>query len=169
MPESSVWTRNTVQYGAADIIGRVLCGDTRAVPAGMYLEFTNNLGAWVQPTGFGRSGYNYFHSLAADTDIIQVPLVISPGYDSTGTPYDSNRVTFVAQSGGVDGVMGENGNLAFTRGVSYIVGGGVIAMPDTDDWSQDIVFTRGYTTAASAVLRPADPNEVMMRWQFVVG
>lgn len=169
LPSPSTWTTNTVQYGAADIIGRVLTGDAAALPSGIYFEFTNNLAAWVKPTDFGRSGYTYFHSLSSDTDIIRVPLLLTPGYDTTGSPYSANRVTFVAQSGGIDGVAGENGNLNFTRGVSYIVGGGVIAMVDDDDWSQDLVFTRGYTDNADAVLRPADPNEVMLRWQFVVG
>ena len=168
LPVPIKWSANTVQYGAADVLGRLLSGDTRVVPAGMYLEYTNNLGAWVQPTNFGREGFTYFHSMAGTTDVIRVPLLQTPGYDASSATYVSNRTTFIAQSGGTDGVAGKNGVINFTRSTSYIVGGGLIAMPDADDWSQDLVLTRGYVSSADAIQRPADPNEVMMRWQFVI-
>lgn len=162
------WTKNSVQFGAADVLGRLLSGDIRVVPAGMYMEFTNNLGAWVRPTNFGREGYTYFHSILAGTDVIRVPLLQTPGYDASSDIYASNQTTFIAQSGGADGVAGKNAVLTFDRAVSYVVGGGLIAMPDPDDWSQDLVLTRGYVASADAILRPASPNEVMMRWQFVI-
>lgn len=162
------WTENSVQFGAADVIGRLLSGDTRVVPAGMYMQFTNNLGAWVRPTNFGRLGYTYFHSISAGTDVIRVPLLQTPGYDASSDVYASNQTTFIAQSGGADGVAGLNGVLTFDRSTSYVVGGGLIAMPDADDWSQDLVLTRGYVASADSILRPASPNEIMMRWQFVI-
>ena len=162
------WFRNSIQFGAADVIGRLLTGDVRVVPAAMYIEFTNDLGSWVRPTDFGRSGYSYYHSLAGITDIIRVPLIQTGGYEASGALYASNQATFVAQTAGADGVAGMNGNLNFTRSTSYVVGGGLIATPSEDDWSNDIVLTRGYVDSADALQRPADPNEIMLRWQFVV-
>jgi len=168
-PNLNKWTKNTIQFGAADVFGRLLCGDTRVLPTGMYLEFTNDIDSWVKPTDFGRSGYDYFHTMSDDTDIIRVPLLLTPGYEASSDAYESNKVTLVAQSSGIDGVLGQNSVLPFTRALSTVVGGGVIAMPDADDWSEDIVITRGYVDSDESVMRPADPKEVVMLWQIIVG
>lgn len=166
LPSVAEWSKNTVQFGAADVIGRLLTGDTRVVPNGFYLEFRDDLLGWSVPTNFGRQGYDYFHGGMSTTDVLRVPLLQTAGYAASSTIYASNQVTFIGQSAGADPVLGKNGDYSFTRSTSYIVGGGLIAMPDADDWTQDIVLTRGYVS--TPLQRPADPNEVMVRWQFII-
>lgn len=163
------WSPNSIQFGAADAVGKLLTGDTRYAPAGMYIQYVNNMGAWSTPTDYGRDAKAYFHTLSGgNTDILRVPLLVTPSADSSSDSlYDTNRVTFLAQTAGVDGAAGLiQPAVTFQRGVSTVVGGGLIAMPDADDYTKDVILTRGYLE--DALERPADPHEVLLRWQVIL-
>jgi hypothetical protein len=97
-------------------------------------------------------------------------LVGAPGLETSDeTLYQNNRATFLAQTSGADGVSGVNGNETFKRGTSKVVGGGLIAMPDENDHTQDLVITRGYLASGDEITRPADPHEVMLQWEVTIG
>jgi hypothetical protein len=168
-PLPQAWDKNTLQFGLADAFGLLLSGGLTSARLGMYIQYCNNMGSWTTPTGYGRSGKTYFHTLADGiSDIIRVPLVIAPASAASSDVYEFNSTTFLAQSAGANGAAGLiQPAVTFQRSVSTIVGGGLIAMPTPDDYTKDIVLTRGYLS--DTLLRPASPFEVLMRWQIIVG
>ncbi len=165
------WFPNSLQFGAADAIGRLLSGDLTRRPVGMYIQYCNDMGSWVTPEDFGRDGKGYFHSLADGiSDILRVPLIQTPDtVSSNDALYSSNVSRYTAMTAGTDGLAGLiQSGVTFDRGVSVVVGGGLIAMPDADDYTQDVVLTRGYLPDAEQLTRPADPFEIMLGWRIQI-
>jgi len=135
----------------------------------MYLQFTN-AATYTPPSedDISRDGSLFHGSLPEEHDILRVPLLALPTSTASGGVYSSNCVSFIAATAGDDGSPGLIDELPFTRGLSLVVGGGVIAMPDPDDYTQDIVLSRGYLTEAGQLVRPDAPAEIAVRWQITI-
>lgn len=170
MPTFTVWSANKIQYAAADALGRMLQGDTSAVPAGMYIEFTNDV-SWTAPADPGREASAYYHDTIPDTrDFLRVPFIVHASVSASSAVYESNVVDFLAVTSTPDSGKGVNDKLTFTRGTSKVVGGGVVAVPDWSDPDQDLIITRGYFASDGTLTWPVSaPGEIMMRWQITLG
>jgi len=167
------WFANHPQFGLADALSMMLKGTLKPDQLGMYIQYTNDTEAWGDgPSDFGRNGNAYFHGLDdGHSDILRVPLLQSPGRDSTDSSlYAGNRTTYLAMTGGEDGKDGlvQGSTVPFDRESSVVVGGGVVAMVD-EDYTNDIVMTRGYVDEEERMTRPAAPLEVVLHWQIVLG
>lgn len=139
-------THNLILFSGADVLAQCLAGNSKFAVTTMYLEFKNlgSPGDPIVPPAFDRTGgIGYYNGLVSslDTDFIRVPLTVNPTITPSGLEYNGNRLTFFGMTEGTTGFFGK----PFNPGVnSAVYGAGLIAAPDADDQSQDVVFSRVY-------------------------
>lgn len=135
-------------YLAAQSLG---LGNPAYKVAAAYIEYKNvvNPGDPVPIPAYDRTaGLAYFTTLPVNQDYLRVPLAgfptidIAPGFE----PYfisglTGNRVSFVAQSAGSQGVLGRPFSDA---ALSKIFGITLVATPVLSDPTQDVILSRGY-------------------------
>ena len=159
---------NLVVYDWAEAVSRLLSdrtdGKNYAIN-GMYLEFENNLGNQVTPPTYDRSGAaSYYSSLATHptVDYLRVPIVAS-GLDTTDpTNYPTaNRITFFAMTQGTQGVHGKPFD---DVNQSRVFGGALVCVPDWNDPTQDIIFSRTYVTGNDQLVKTSG-KEITAKWE----
>jgi len=174
---------NQIQYDwgyiAAQAIGR---GQSAYKIAAMYIEYENLAPSSSSASSFGGEtpvsipsfgrdeGTEYYDDLQSSgtRDFLRVPLLQDPmigvatGYESYFTAgVDGNKLTFFAQSQGVEGVHGKT----FSDSVnSKIFGAALVATPVFADRTQDVVFARSYFPEAEQTLKEAS-SQVGISWE----
>lgn len=145
---------------AAYAIGR---GDADYRIRAFYVEYENVASPGDPVTVPGDvpldEGVDYYLSLSGSRDFLRVPVVglagIDPGsgYEEFFTGSDhGNRISLQAVSSGSVGVLGR----PFSDTVnSTVCGLAIVATPDWDDITQDLVFARGYYAADKQVPKAA--------------
>lgn len=170
-PESCLENQLQVWSGyiAAKAIGQ---GDGNFRIRGFYIEFENVAlpGDPVSaPVSFSvNDGIEYYQNLTGDRDYLRVPLAGVPtiqvpaGMESIfAEPGQGNRILLFAETAGSVGVNG----LPFSDAVnSKIYGLAIIAAPDWNDPSQDLVFARGYYQESQQKLKSAG-TQIGVSWQ----
>jgi hypothetical protein len=135
--------QNLILYSGADILGRLLAGQSAYAINMVYLEFKNT-GAAITPPAVSRAdGIAYYNGLSGsmDTDFLRLPLLVEPSVDASGADYESNQATFFAESEGTEGFFSK----PFSETASsFVFGAALVAAPDPTDQSKDIVFSRVY-------------------------
>ena len=137
---------NTILFTGADIVARCLAGDTDYRINAMYFEY-KNLAASGDPItapSYDRSdASSYYASLAgtSDTDIVRANLMTGATYQSSGSDYNGNIVSFVAMTEVGQGYYGK----AFSATTnSEVYGAALVAAPAINDITRDIIFSRVY-------------------------
>lgn len=161
---------NLIAYDWGAILGELLRGAPDAKNysfGGMYLEFENNGGAAVTPPSPSRGGnHDYYASLAssATRDYLRVP-VVARTLDSTDELLypRGNRISVFAQSSGSVGVHGKPFSVAAS---SRVYGGSLVAFPDIEDASQDLIFSRFYYENADDQLIKLLGAEIGIEWRI---
>ena len=143
---------NDILYGWADIAARQAAGWLGYQIATMYFEFENvmNPGDPVTVPTFDRSGgVSYYNGLSGTKDYIRMPITINPTIVSSDAGlYVGNNVTFFAITQGSVGVHG----LPFSDTVnSQVYGYALVASPEPDDQTSDIVAGRTYAAQIAKV------------------
>jgi hypothetical protein len=138
--------KNLIPFQGADMLARVLAGDTDFKAAAMLFEYENTAGAISIPTPLRSEGIDYYLNdlpLTAGRDYLRIPLVVPAGFGtSDAAKYDGNQVTFFAVSSGSEGIHGE----PYSESVdSHVYGVGLAATPTPADFNQDRLFSRSYT------------------------
>lgn len=132
-----------ITYEGLDLLGKLAAGVGTKFNM-MYLEFTNEAGdppIIVPDPADGRSYYTALEAPGNTRDYIRVPLVVDPVLSSSDvTKFATNKVSCLAMS---TGVSAGRGGHTFESG-SKVFGVALVAAPDPDDASQDIVFSRNY-------------------------
>ena len=163
------WRPNDVLFGWAGTTAKLLTqGLTKFRISGMYLEYENNGGAPVTPPAFDRSGgLSYYQglSLSATRDYIRVPVTAATLESSDEVQFpDGNVMTFFAQTRGIEGVHGK----PFSDSVdSRVFGGGLIAIVEEADDTQDIVFSRFYFDAADQQIK-LPSSQIGLEWEITL-
>lgn len=139
--------RNLILYGGADILALLIGGQSDYKLRTMYLEFQNlaDPSDPITPPTFGRGdGISYYNGLISspDRDFIRISLGVSPSFNTSGADYLNNITTFFGQS---EGTVGFHGKPFGEASNSAIFGAALVASPDTEDQSKDIVFSRAYS------------------------
>jgi hypothetical protein len=133
----------------------------------MYFEFENNEGENVDPPSYDRSGgISYYQSLASHptVDYLRIPVTSSSLSTSNGETFPGgNIVTFTAQTEGSAGVHGKDFSFAEP---SRVFGGALVATPDFDDPTQDLVLSRIYFSSSSAQLDKLASSQIGLKWQL---
>lgn len=135
--------QNLILYSGADILGRLLAGQSDYAINMLYLEFQNTSGAIIPPAVSRADGIAYYNGLSSspDTDFLRLPLLVNPTVDASSPDYESNQATFFAESEGTAGFFGK----AFSEAAaSWVFGAALVVAPDPADQSKDIVFSRVY-------------------------
>ena len=139
--------KNLILYGGADILSLLLAGQNDYRARTMYIEFQNlaDPSDPITPPTFGRDGgASYYDGLISspDRDFIRIALSVSPSFASSGGDYQNNVVTFFGQTAGTSGFHGKSFGESAN---SAVFGAALVASPDTQDQSKDVVFSRVYS------------------------
>lgn len=150
-------------------------GDRKYRINAMYLEYENVADPddiVTVPTFERGDGREYYHDLifTGNRDFLRVPLSLTPGisieqgYEDFFTPgVDGNRLTFYTQSQGTSGFNGK----PFSAGVnSKLFGVALVATPDYNDATKDIVFARSYFETGDQTLKMAS-SQFGVTWDIV--
>jgi hypothetical protein len=153
--------RNLIVYSGADVLARLLAGQPKYAPNAMYLEFKNTGGSSVPAPSYGRGlATEYYQTLASDVDFLRIPLMVTPFLSASDNNYKNNQVTYFATSQGVAGAKAISPLPFNTNSVVY--GAALVAMPDLNDVSQDVVFSRVYTEIGS--IQKEVGHEIGVTW-----
>ena len=138
--------KNIIPYEGADILARVLGGDSDYFPAAMFFEYENiDPGPPVPPTPTRDEGIDYYLdtlALESDKDYLRIPLVVPPSFTAESSLYTGNQVTFFAATTGIEGIHGK----PFGSGSdSQVYGVALAATPDPDQHTSDKLFSRSYS------------------------
>jgi hypothetical protein len=151
-------TNITMMRQAGDAIARILAGENILIY--MYIEFENMDSPGNNPTGSVADIDNdvtYFTGLGAGRDFIRIAVLKPSQTNASAVEYSNNRVTFIGQV--LDETNGVNGNEVFgTDGASifsYIYGAAIVAVPDVNDVTKDLIIARSYFTALEQVIDTA--------------
>ena len=157
-----VETPNLVVYSGADVVARCLAWQQLYVPRVIYFEFENTAGAPTPPT-IDRSDDDlaYYTALSSPKDYIRVPIGINPALDTTDvSKYENNRITYYAMT---DATQGEH-SVPFSAGSnSKVYGAALLAAPDLNDPTKDIIMSRTYFGTAVA----KSDSQVGIQWQVI--
>lgn len=168
--ENDVWLKlsesgNQIQWSWGEIACRLFGdGDRSYKISAMYIEFENTAVTPSTPSYTRSEGTEYYEglSLSATKDFLRVPLLSVPA-KSLASGYSNisyNRLTFLAQTSGSQGVHGKT----FSDTVSSKVYGlALVAAPVWGDRTQDRVFARKYYETADQVSKQAS-SQIGVSW-----
>jgi hypothetical protein len=157
---------NLVVYTAADVLAGLISGDESYKISGMYLDFKNLTSSGdpvptTTPTLATKA--LDLRSVSNPLDIMRFALVSSPSLESTDSAkYEKNSVTFF---GATSGSLGYNGRTFSSSVNSAAYGAGLVAMPDFNDATQDILFAR----VALSKLLVVTGMRIGVEWQINFG
>jgi hypothetical protein len=134
---------NDELFGAADILSRLLSGDSRYAITHMYLEFAN--GVFTAPSFTRADGRSYYAGLGGSSDFLRIALSASPRLSASSASYVTNQLTFFAQANDGTGV-----NALSFSGISRLVGVALVTSP-TGIYADDVVYSRLYFTTPNQV------------------
>lgn len=158
--------KNLILYGGADILALLLAGQNDYRARTMYIEFQNlaDPSDPITPPTFGRDGgIGYYDGLISspDRDFIRIALSVSPSFASSGSDYQNNVVTFFGQTAGTAGFHGKSFGESSN---SAVFGAALVASPDPQDQSLDVVFSRVYS-GIDKILKQAG-QEIGVTWSI---
>ena len=167
---------NQIQYDWGLVAAKLLgFGDTSYRPSVIYLEFENvgNPVVSVTPPTFDRDeGKAYYDdlSLSSSKDYLRVPLQSNPvlsaasGYEDYFTESGTgNKLAFM---GITTGAVGVHGRPFTTDDNSKIYGAALVATPDEDDPSKDLIIARTYYEVADQAIKDA-VRQFVPTWELV--
>ena len=170
--ERTVLIPNQIQYGWGIAAAKLMAtGNAAYRISAMYIEFENVAVSSdpVTPPSYTRSeGQEYYEglSLVADRDFIRASLLlpaavsVEEGYEDYVPENEGNLLTFYTQTQGTAGYHGKT----FSNAVnSKIFGAALVATPDPDDPTKDIIVARTYLSSPNQVLKIA-ASQVGLTW-----
>ena len=146
--------KNLVTYGGADIMAKLISGDSRYAINGMYFKYENTTGtpAVVTPSREDTAS-SKFHSLTGTDNIdwLRVPIITNGKIAPlpVSSYYNGNSVTFVATtaSAGTTGQTSEE-NPFSSADNSKIFAVALVAMPAESPINGDIAFSMANLASA---------------------
>lgn len=170
IPENGDWIKvsessNQLQWSWGEIACHLFgSGNPAFKISAMYIEFENTALIPSTPSYSREEGIEYYEGLATSgtKDFLRVPLLAEPS-KTVASGYSNinfNRLTFTAQTSGVQGVHGKT----FSDSVSSKVYGlALVATPVWSDRTQDLIFARKYYLTADQVAKQAS-SQIGVSW-----
>jgi hypothetical protein len=153
-------TKNLILYSGADILARVLTGDTDYKVNGMFLEYRNGIPA--APSITRSRVRTYYEGLVAPSGYVRVPTLAAASFAASSTDYSGNMVTYIATT---DGTYVNGPGIA--DGVSQFYAAALVAMPDFADRTQYIVFSASNflnSTLAFTPITKVANAQISVKW-----
>ena len=171
--------RNQLQYDWGTIAAQTIgLGKAEYRVRAMYIEYHNvaNVNDVVTPPTYARDvGISYYTGLSAvsNRDYLRVPLALTPtttiGEDYSNyfsNPDLGNVLRFFAQT---QGVVGVHGRPFAAENNSKIIGAALVATPDFQDPTKDLVFSRTYLSTSPTnkqLLKPTG-GQIGLTWEVL--
>lgn len=168
--QNDVWSKisessNQIQWSWGEIACRLFGDGNPAYKiSAMYIEFENTALTPTTPSYSREEGVEYYEnlSLSGTKDFLRVPLLAAPS-KALASGYSNinfNRLTFLAQTSGTQGVHGKT----FSDTVnSKVYGLALVATPAWSDRTQDLIFARKYYAAGDQVNKQAS-SQIGVSW-----
>lgn len=154
---------NTTLYSGYDIQAKVLSGDTDYTVNGMYLQFKN--GVPVQPTIPLTRVPSYYSTLADPEGYVRVRTFSVPEFSTTdAAKYSFNKASFLATTSSTSAA-----GAAVTDGVSQFYSVALVAIPDIDDQTQDVLFSAAPVLNSVGVFAPITKlanSQISFKWSI---
>lgn len=146
--------------------------------AAVYFEYENVLTAEtavVEAQSFSKTlSIDYYNTLstAENRDYLRVPIIVAPQF-STAAGYahllpmsqQSNQLTFFAQTTGTSGLGGRSFGANVSGRASKIYAAALVACPQPDDPTKDIIFARTVFSAENQVVKEASA-QIGITWSI---
>lgn len=164
---------NTVLYEWGAIVGKLLLKQGLQYGiGGMYIEFENVADPddpVAAPTveRDPEMGVEYYDGLAlsSDRDYLRVPLIAGTLNSSDDDDFPKgNEPTFFAQTSGLTGVHGKTFSDSSN---SKVFGAALVAFPNEDDPTQDLVFARFYFDVEDQQVKLAT-SQIGIEWPITL-
>lgn len=114
----------------------------------------------------------YYNSFAGDRDFLRVPLIVEPtlstssGYESKlPVSHSTNQLTFFAQTSGNSGVRGIGFGSNVAGKNSKIFAAALVAAPDINDPTKDVIFARTVFAEGHQVPKEAS-SQIGITWNI---
>lgn len=162
------WRHNVTTYEWGAIVRRLLAtGDNAYKISAMYLEFANGTPPLTVTTPDRTWNAAYYQSLIG-RDYLAVPIRATQLASSDLVTYpNGNQVIFTAKSGG-DGLVGLANGLEFSSAASSVVtGAALVAQPDLNDPTQDLVLSAMYFDADAQQVKLSS-SEIGIDWELTL-
>lgn len=138
----------------------------------LYVEFENQSGPEtpISVAPFSRSiATSYYANLTGQRDYLRIPIIIEPtlsvsdGYaENLPVNQSANQLTFFVQTSGTAGMHG----LPFASNVnSKVYAAALVAAPDFNDPTKDVVFARTMFTTANQITKEAS-SQIGITWDI---
>lgn len=132
--------RNTVVYTGADIVAKLLGGNTSYAISHFYFEYQNTAGTPApQANGRGLTAATVRSYLTSDKDLIRAQISGTPSPSASSASYNYNQCTFTAVSNATTGLL--NG-LAFTAAANSKVMAVCMVAAPTGAVAGDVLYAR---------------------------
>lgn len=168
------WRSNQIQDQWMNVVAKLLSGLSNYRIQAMYLEFENVVdpdSPVTTPTFSRDEGIEYYEELAfsSSRDFLRVALNQSPllgietGYEDSFVAGESgNKLTYFSLSSGVAGIHGKE----FSNDAnSKIFGVALVATPQFNDRTQDLIFARTYFEADEQIVKEVS-HQVGVTWDI---
>lgn len=165
-----LWHKNNVMADYACITARLLRGDINYRLSMAYIEFQNvaSPGDPADEIVFDFSdGVEYFTGLedSPNRDYIRAPLTVSEPSIEDGMEDvfpNGNKILAYATSNGIVGVHGK----PFTEAANSVVCAvAIVATPNKDDPTQDLIYAR-WSAAEAAQWPKVDDKKITIEWEL---
>ena len=168
------WRKNLVMYDWAAIACQLFgSADRRYRLSTMYIEFCNvaSPGDAVPIPSYTRSSSDaraYYDSLAesSDTDYVRADIISAVVSSTDEDTYpNGNMLTLFGLATAVEGVHGKTFSYAAN---SKVYGAALVATPDNDDPTQDLVMSRAYYLESKQMIK-LDSVQMGNEWLVTFG
>ena len=149
---------NTTTYEGADILGKIMAGQTQYIPNMMYFEFDNSGSPPVLISD--REGREYYAALESHPtrDYLRVPITLTPSLGPSGINFNTNIVSYTCQESASIGVGGKPFSAA---ALSVVYGLALVSATDANDRTKDLVYARTYDIAPE---EKDDNHQIHITW-----
>lgn len=134
----------------------------------VYFEYENVLTpetTVVEPQSFSKTlNIDYYNTISVtpNRDYLRVPIIVAPQFSTASgyagllpTNQQFNQLTFFAQTTGTSGMSGRSFGANVGGRASKIYAAALVAAPDLDDPTKDVVFSRTVFSADNQVIKDA--------------
>lgn len=143
----------------------------------VYIEFENQLDPAVDISvaPFARDlDIRYYNDLvnSSTRDFLRIPLILEPtgsvssGFESNlPTEQQLNKLTFFVQTAGTAGVFGKDFSHNGSGGTSKVYAAALVAAPNFNDRTKDVIFARTMFQPANQVTKEAS-SQIGLTWDI---
>jgi hypothetical protein len=162
------WSANNVLADYAYILGFLLRGDRNFRLSTAYIEFQNvaSPGDPADEIVFDfADGVEYYTGIGGSRDYLRAPLTLSEPYIQSGQELLFPKGNAIKGYATTNGIMGVNGLPFSETDNSVVCSVAIVATPDKDDPTQDLIFARWSATGAEQWAK-VDGQQITAEWEL---